>query len=120
MPDGALAHPAFGDQPLGDGRDGAALQTRMARQIGARDGLVLADQVEQHAPVDVARRLAGRHLYVIQIYLSHGSVRTGANGKTKPSLRSSLLFGWRTIFNSPIEVNRERVGQQNFRFLYNL
>jgi hypothetical protein len=119
MPDGALAHPAFGDQPFGDGRDGAALQTGMARQIGARDRLVLANQVEQHTPIDVARCLTGRHLYVIQIYLSHGSPGQVIMEKRNPAFAQAFclageLYSTRRLRSIVKEL------PTTFRFLYNL
>ena len=64
-------HPAFGNELLGDQRYGAALQARAAGQVGARDGLAGADQVQDHAPVDVARGLAGGYPKVAEVDLSH-------------------------------------------------
>lgn len=33
---------------------------------------MLAHQIEHDPRIDIARRLAGRHLEVVQIYLAHG------------------------------------------------
>jgi hypothetical protein len=57
---------------LGDHGDGAALQTRVTREVGARDRLVRADQIENDAPIDIARSLAGSNLKIGQIDSSHG------------------------------------------------
>ena len=49
----------------------------MARQVGARDRLMRADQIENDAPVDVARGFARSDLKVRQIDSSHGDVLLG-------------------------------------------
>src|SRR5690606_26220445 len=46
--------------------------------IGARDRLMPSDQVEHNAPIDIARRLARRHLEVGQIYLPHPNLQPRA------------------------------------------
>jgi len=46
----------------------------MARQVGARDWLVRADQIENYAPIDIARGFARSDLEVRQIDSSHGYV----------------------------------------------
>ena len=43
----------------------------MAREVGARDRLVCADQIENNAPVDIARSFAGGDLKIRQIDSSH-------------------------------------------------
>src|SRR3569832_646158 len=46
----------------------------MAGQVGARDRLVRADQIENDAPIDIARSLAGSNLKIGQIDSSHGGL----------------------------------------------
>ena len=60
----ALRNPLLGDELFGYGGDGAALQPGISCQVGARDGLARAYEVEDYAPVYVARRLARRHLKI--------------------------------------------------------
>ncbi len=68
---GALLEPVFGDQLIGDGGNGAPLEAGAAGQIGARNGLMLAHQVEHDAAVDVAGGLASSDAKVAQVYFSH-------------------------------------------------
>jgi len=68
---GAFSHPPFCDQLFSDYRDGAALQTGMARQIGAGNRLMTANQVKHDATIDVASRLTGSDPKIGQIDLSH-------------------------------------------------
>ena len=49
----------------------------MTGQVGARDRLVRADQIENDAPVDIARGFARSDLKVGQIDSSHGAVLLG-------------------------------------------
>jgi hypothetical protein len=49
----------------------------MSRQVGARDRLVRADQIENDAPIDIARGFARSDLKVRQIDSSHGDVFIG-------------------------------------------
>jgi hypothetical protein len=46
----------------------------MAGQVGARDRLVRADQIENDAPIDIARGFARCDLKVGQIDSSHSDV----------------------------------------------
>ena len=43
----------------------------MACQVGARDRLMCSDQIENDAPIDIARSFAGGDLKVRQIDPSH-------------------------------------------------
>jgi hypothetical protein len=43
----------------------------MAREVGARDRLVRSDQIENYAPVNIARRFARGDLKIRQIDSSH-------------------------------------------------
>src|SRR5258706_5386597 len=70
--DRALLHPALCDELFGDRRHRAALQSRLPRKIGARHRLVLADQVQENAAIDVASGLAGGYLKIVEVDLSHG------------------------------------------------
>ena len=56
--DGAFAHPLFADELLDDLRDGAALESGAACEIGARDGLAGADDLQDDIAVDVPRGFA--------------------------------------------------------------
>ena len=69
--DRPLLQPAFRNQPLGDRRHGAALQSRVTHQISPGHGLVFAHQIQHDAAVDVADRFTGRHLKVVQINFAH-------------------------------------------------
>ena len=51
----------------------------MTSQIGARNGLMPANQVEHDAAVDVAGRFARRHLKIGQIDFSQPSPPTSEN-----------------------------------------
>jgi hypothetical protein len=44
----------------------------MTREVGARDWLVRANQIENDAPIDISRSLAGGNLEIGQIDSSHG------------------------------------------------
>src|ERR1022692_1632469 len=68
---GPFQHPMLADQFFDDQRNGAALQSRDARQIGARERLALADQVENNAAIDLARHLAGGDLYPLRFRWRH-------------------------------------------------
>jgi hypothetical protein len=61
---GALSNPTFVDQLLGNRRDGAALKSRLARQVGTRNRLTGTNQIEHDAPINIARRFAGGNLEV--------------------------------------------------------
>src|SRR5581483_5313179 len=71
VPARPLRHPLLPDQLFDNDRDRAALEARMAGQVGPRNGLVTADQVEYDAPVDVASRLTRGHLKIGEVNLSH-------------------------------------------------
>src|SRR5262249_41043193 len=62
---GTLDDPILLDQLLYDQRDGAALEAGEPRQIGARDRMARAHQVEDDAPVDIAHYLAGGRLHFL-------------------------------------------------------
>src|SRR5215471_2060240 len=64
MSDCAFGHPSFVDQLLGDHRDRAALKARVPGQISSRYRLVTSNQVQDNAPVDIARSFARRHLKI--------------------------------------------------------
>jgi hypothetical protein len=88
--DGALA------QQLVDQRgDHAAPDVHAAREVGARDRLVLADEVEHDLPVDLARGRAGRADEPPGVDLSHDSGGTGASvggdGQIGDAARSCAL-----------------------------
>ena len=68
---GAFGDPAFANELLGNGRNGAALQTGTASQAGAGDRLVAPKQVQNDAAIDVPRSRAAGHLKTAQINLSH-------------------------------------------------
>jgi len=53
-----LDHPRLGDQLLHDQGNGAALQAAQARQVGPRDRMPRANEIQDDAPVDVADHLA--------------------------------------------------------------
>jgi hypothetical protein len=72
VPVRAFSDPTLFDELLGDHGDGAALQTRVTCEVGARDGLVRSDQIENDASIDIARSLAGSNLKIGQIDSSHG------------------------------------------------
>jgi hypothetical protein len=69
--DGTFSDPAFIDQLIDDGRHGAALQARSSRQVGARQRVVAADEVERDAAIDLARGLTRRHPEIGEIDLAH-------------------------------------------------
>jgi hypothetical protein len=64
LPDRPLPEPPLGQELLGDDRNGASLQSGVTGQIRAGNGLMLADQIEHDATVDVTRRLARCNLEV--------------------------------------------------------
>ena len=59
------------DQLADDGRHRAALQAGSAGELGPRQRLVAADDVERDPAVDVAGRFAGRDLEVGEVDLAH-------------------------------------------------
>jgi len=65
MANRAFVDPALLDQLLSDGGNGAALKSRTARQACARNGLVLSDQIQDDAPIYIARRLTPGDLKII-------------------------------------------------------
>ena len=73
--DRTLGHPALRDQFLGDRGNGAALQARLARQVRARNRLVLANQVQHDPPVDIPGGLTRGDLKSRQFNLAHGDGR---------------------------------------------
>ena len=62
---GALNHPVVLHQLLHDEGHRAALQAGSPRQIGARDWLARADQVQNDPFIDVAHHLAGGDLHAL-------------------------------------------------------
>jgi len=85
-----LGDPSLLDELFGDRRDGASLQARMARQVGARDRLVAAGEIEKDTPVDIARGLARSHLKVGEIDLSHGGAFGSLNLQAPYNSRAEL------------------------------
>src|SRR5262245_39919848 len=69
----------------------------MAGQISPRNRLMVAYQIEYDSTVDVARRLASRHLKIGQIDLSHHYSSASAPA---PNMRS----GFRAVLNSTVEL----------------
>ena len=72
-----LAGRAFVDQPLGhqflrQHADHAARHAHAPRQIGARDGLVLANQVERDPAIYLAGGCARRDAEVTCVDFAHG------------------------------------------------
>src|SRR5262245_18341408 len=67
----AFGHPAFFHQLLGNYRYGDPLKTRMPSQIGSGNRLVGPNEIEHYPAIDIARRLARRHLEIAEIYLAH-------------------------------------------------
>jgi len=68
----------------------------MTRQVGARDRLMRSDQIENDAPVDIARRFAGSDLKIREIDSSH----SGAPFVTATQLAlffSFLVSSWPAI-----------------------
>jgi hypothetical protein len=59
---GALNQPMFIDQFFDDEGDGALLHARNPSQIGARDGLARANEIEHNSPIDPANDLVGSSL----------------------------------------------------------
>ena len=70
-PGGAFEHPVAFDQVLDDQRDGAALKAGEAGEIGARDRLLGADQIENRLAVDIADPFARRDLHFFCIDGAH-------------------------------------------------
>jgi len=58
----------------------------MARQIGSRDWLVRADQIQHDAPIDIARGFARGDLKVRQIDSSHSVNAFRAASPDRPCL----------------------------------
>ncbi len=87
--DGAFGDPSFLDQLIDDGRDGATLQARAARQIRPRHRLMMPEEIERNPPVDLARGLTRGDLEVRQIDLAHGVGGT-VSESTVDSRRSSV------------------------------
>src|SRR5438067_240728 len=52
---GAFGDPLFFDQLFDDGGDGAGLEAGGAGEVGARDGLLGTDDLEDDVAIDVAR-----------------------------------------------------------------
>jgi hypothetical protein len=70
----AIDYPVFLDQLFRDKRDGAPLQSGNSRQIGARDGLTPANQIQKHAAVNVPGNLARCYLGVGETNSCHGEL----------------------------------------------
>src|SRR5262249_27456858 len=88
------------DQLVGNRGDSAALKARAAGQISAGDGLMLTNQVEHDATIDVAGGLASGDAKVAQVYFSHDrpgnlvSPRTiyPSSGLVHKKMRSVFIF----------------------------
>src|SRR5262249_57470314 len=93
----ALPHPILFNQLFGDYRDGAALKPGMTGQVCPRNGLMIAYQIEHDSTVDVARRLARRHLKIGKIDLSHFN-----SSAPIPTLNRRSEF--RAVLNSTVEL----------------
>jgi hypothetical protein len=66
---GKVSHRTFLDPPLSyqllrNCRNGAALQAGVAGKIGARNRLMLSNEIEDNAAIDVASRFAGCDLKI--------------------------------------------------------
>ena len=72
-----LVDVARGNQVADDRRERGATHVHAPRQLGARDRLMLADQVEHDPPVDLARRGARRQAIVPRVDLAHESICVG-------------------------------------------
>ena len=75
IPGSTHLHPAFGDQLLRDHRDGTALQTRMTGEIGTRNRLMLANEIQHNPAIDVAGRSNAGDLKIIEINLASDGAR---------------------------------------------
>src|SRR5262245_10071225 len=64
----------------------------MTGQIGPRNGLMIAYQIEHDSTVDVARRLASRHLKIGQIDLSHPNSSASAPARIRIQGPERLLI----------------------------
>jgi hypothetical protein len=69
----------------------------MTGQIGPRNGLMIAYQIEHDSTVYVARRLARRHLKIGKIDLSHLSLSASLSD-------SNACSGFRAALNSDVEL----------------
>jgi hypothetical protein len=93
----ALPNPILFNQLFGDYRDCAALKPGMTGQVRPRNGLMIAYQIEHDSTVDVARRLARRHLKIGKIDLSHFN-----SSALVPT--SNTRSGFRAVLNSTVEL----------------
>ena len=64
---GAFGDPLFADQLLDDGGDGAGLEAGGAGEVGAGDGLLRTDDLEDDVAIDVTRVLARRQFDVGEV-----------------------------------------------------
>ena len=87
---GPFAHPLLANQLLDDQRDRAPLQSRKPRQIGARNRLPRANQVEHDAAVDVPHHFARCHLHRLRIRMRQ---RGGGRHSWANSVPSALQRG---------------------------
>jgi hypothetical protein len=71
MADRAFDDPTFGDQLFGDSGHGAALHARTPSQTSTGNRLLLANQVQHNATVDIAGSLTPGNPEVVQINFSH-------------------------------------------------
>jgi len=95
----ALRHPSLPDQLLSDYGNRAPLQPGMSRQIGSRDWLMSANQVQHDAPVNVACRFASRNLEIGEIYLSHFGIEPAP---------SNFYFGFLKVTSGNRTVSRNQ------------
>src|SRR5438270_11438888 len=72
----AFDQPLFFKQLFGDERDGAALQAGEPCEIGARNLMTQAHQIEQDAAIDFARRLIAGRLNPVLLQFSRTHILT--------------------------------------------
>ena len=68
---GPFPQPALRNQSFGDCRNRAPLQARITHQIRTGNGLMLPNQIQHDATVDVPDGFVRRHLKVIEVDLAH-------------------------------------------------
>ena len=100
-----LQNPILRDQLFHDQRDGTALQAGCPRQVGARDRLTRANQVEDNPPVDISDYLAGSALAALGFKDGHPV--------------DSALFGvWHAHSVAQPATNRELIPCENMDFMH--
>src|SRR4051812_45626787 len=72
---GSLVDHVLIDQLLHQYANGAPRDLHATRQVGARNRLVLADQIKRDAPIDVARRGARGYFEISRVNLTHAFQR---------------------------------------------